>query len=414
MNRFSNLLQLSTKFAKIIHPPRQLIPFVKSFLQKWNELTVQIQKLSAPFVSSPENSSYWFSDFAGSNARNFSDNLIRINDWLSSSQEIERIKYQLDDVVTYSNQYSLRRIPESIIKFYLPDIKFQFRIKIRDFLDEDDFENIVYNILEYKKTDPKLINFNYNPIQFDDYKNLKKIKDLLINFQLTISSFEEALVEQIRFWSRGDSEPPKRESVETLYHTTINSNELEQFGFIKNLNAKQQGLGGSNSSKSGKPSVSFTSDFYVAKEIARSLKEGIMISHGEIDENEIFRWAEQDGIKESVIDSFRNLYGRAFESKTIQEINGEWIWYPYRVFDLYRLYLWYAKPQGKNYIERYNPVYTISSESLMNSFKSKSPNDVGIIVAECDMTNPDILYLSSMHEYRIPTESILKIIKVIR
>lgn len=414
MNHFSNLLHLSTKFAKIIHPPRQLVPFVKSFLQKWNELSNQIQTLSAPFLASKEDSKYWFSDFVGSGARHFSDNLEQIINWLKSSQEIERIKYQLTDVIEYDNKYSLKRIPESVIRFYLPDIKFQFKIMIRDYLDEDDFNNIEFNIEDYLKHDPELKNFDYNSIQFNDYKNLKQIKDLLIDFQSTISSFEEKLNEQIRFWTRGDSEPPKRENIEILYHTTINSNDLEQNGFVKNLNAKQQGLGGSNSSKSGNPSVSFTSDFYVAKEIARSLREGIMISNGEIDENIIFNWADQDGIKEEVLNSFRNLYGRAFESETLQEIKGEWIWYPGRVFDLYKLYLWYAKPQGKNYIERYNPVYTINSESLMNSFKSKSASDVGIVCAEIDMTNPDILYLSSMHEYRVPVESILKIVKVIR
>lgn len=285
---------------------------------------------------------------------------------------------------------------------------------IRDFLDESDFENLQFNIEDSLKNDPDLKDFNYNPIRFNDYKNLRQIKDLLIDFQSIISSFEEKLVEQLRYWSQGDNEPPKRENVEILYHTTINSNELEQNGFVKNLNAKQQGLGGSNSSKSGNPSVSFTSDFYVAKEIARSLKEGIMIAHGEIDESDILHWAEQDGIKEKILDSFRSLYGRTFESKTLQEIKGEWIWHPYRVFDLYKIYLWFAKPQGKNSIQRYNPVYTINSESLIDSFKSKSANDVGIIVAECDMTNPDILYLASMHEYRVPVESILKVVKVIR
>ena len=217
----------------------------------------------------------------------------------------------------------------------------------------------------------------------DDYE---KIINYIISYR---DKLKEHLNHRARYINEGQETPPKSENVETLYHATINADKINSSGFIKDYE-NTEGLGGSVKLKSGKPGISFTADLYVAKEVARCLKEAIMICNDEIDANDILEWSKD---KDQLLDSLKSINNHKDLTSKVA------------VFDLYKIYLAY---------NRYDPVFFGSSENFINIFSGKSTSDVGIIAASVDMTNKDIMYLSSMEEYRVPVESVLSIEKVIR
>ena len=306
----------------------------------------------------------------------------------------------------YHQRMMLKSIVESLNQYGLPEIQRCLEIRNDSFLTEDD-QNIIKENVEYYKERQ-----NYNPedyanLDIDFYKNLFEIKKLLIDFIVYIKNVRQKLEEQIRYSVFGDTKRPQSENIEVLYHTTISSKDVELNGFRKKWN-DNEGLGGSNLLSSGKPGISFTSDFYVAKEIARCLKEAILISHGEIKKEHILDWADKDGIGYKVKETYKSVYGRTHFDPNFE-------WEQKNVFNLYRSYLANSENKSTNFfVKRYDPLFMSGDESFMKLLSTKTPNDVGIIAAECDMTNPDIMYLSSMHEYRVPVEAVLKIVKVIR
>ena len=185
------------------------------------------------------------------------------------------------------------------------------------------------------------------------------------------------------------------EPVETLYHATVNATQLLKTGFKTDYRQSVEGIGGSNMDESGKPAVSFTSDLYVAKEIARCLKEAIMIAKGELDIYDIKTMALQSGAAEEVEKAFP-YYSKDENLKNVK---------PKDVFEYYRYYLAFSK--------RYDPVF-FDSAHLMELFKNKKVEDVGILVCKVNMQDPNIKYLQAMEEYRIAPENVISIEKVLK
>jgi len=50
----------------------------------------------------------------------------------------------------------------------------------------------------------------------------------------------------------------------------------------------------------------------------------------------------------------------------------------------------------------------------MRKFKALNRKDIGILVADVDMTHPDIMYFGAEREFRVPPEAVLDIKKVIQ
>lgn len=192
---------------------------------------------------------------------------------------------------------------------------------------------------------------------------------------------------------------PATNKVELLYHATVNADSLMKTGFVvgdANSTKNSEGIGGSNLDASGKKSISFTADIYIAKEIARCLKEAVMIAHGEIDIYDLITYAMQDGVAQEIERNF----GFFSNEENLARATTK------QVFDYYRYYL-STSPK------RYNPLF-FDSDHLMELFKTKQVEDVGIVVCQVDMTNPQILYLRSMEEFRVPPEAVIKVTKVLR
>lgn len=183
------------------------------------------------------------------------------------------------------------------------------------------------------------------------------------------------------------SKQPESESVETLYHTTANLDRILANGFSSDP-VKTEGLGGSTSLKAGGNGVSFTSDLYVAKEIARCFKELIMIATGELTGPKLLTWMD-DKLKDMVLRGSREIHG----TKSIDT--------PEDVVNIYKVYLAHSK--------RYDPLFMPNAKNLISIFGSRQKENVGIIQAKIDMSNPNITYFSGMHEYRVPPEAILSI-----
>lgn len=186
------------------------------------------------------------------------------------------------------------------------------------------------------------------------------------------------------------------ERVETLYHATANAPEIFRNGFKTDFNQASEGIGGSNLDKGGKPAISFTADLYVAKEIARCLKEAIMIAKGELDIYDIKTMALQEGTHKQIVDTMP-FYGKEENLEGLE---------PKDVFEYYRLYLMYSP-------KRYDPLF-FDSRGLMNIFKTKNVEDVGVLVCKVDMTDPNILYLSSMEEFRVNPKNVISIEEILR
>lgn len=192
-----------------------------------------------------------------------------------------------------------------------------------------------------------------------------------------------------------DLEHKTLEKIETLYHATINADQLLVTGFKQDFKQKVEGLGGSNLDKAGNPAISFTADLYVAKEIARCLKEAIMIAKGQLDIYDIKTMAMQAGVDKEIDEAFPNFS----KPENLENLK------PKDVFEYYRYYLMYSK--------RYDPVF-FDSAGLMDLFKTKNVEDVGVLVCKVDMTDPNIKYLASMEEFRIAPKNIISIEKILR
>ena len=195
--------------------------------------------------------------------------------------------------------------------------------------------------------------------------------------------------------------PPDTEDVETLYHASVDAKPLLRSGF--NPQGKGgMGLGGSTDTNSGKPAISFTYDFYIAKEIARSLKEAALIAQGKVLPDTVLEWADKAGVKDKVIETARSLYfGKAVwenPRKRIEQAMAYWY-----------AYLAYAGRAGK----RYNPVFWDNPSGLVKKLKSINYRNIGVLVADVNMNNPDITYVPAEREYRVPVSAIVDLKKVI-
>jgi len=197
-------------------------------------------------------------------------------------------------------------------------------------------------------------------------------------------------------WERSDDARPPSESIETLYHTSVRARQLYSSGFSPTV-PKMEGLGGSQTDKSGKPAISFTSDLYVAKEIMRTLREAILVAKGQVRADHILDWAKRAGIRDRVLDTFRGIKGDLDLKRKDH------------VMELYRIYLTYYAEKGT----RYNPLFFGDMEALMQKFKGMSPRDVGVLVCSVNMTDPNISYLPSMHEYRVAPKNVVSIDRII-
>ena len=330
-----------------------------------------------------------------------SDALPNLNqDYLTYSlkqDHLEHIKYMINSLKSLWERQTFQYIINAI-----EGADFEGLQKIADTISSNESE-IYKQFKEYNKMSPRfyehllpkelpksLLDFAYNTISLIPFlKDVKEKTERIISFSTKGRD------------PSGYEIPPEHEDVETLYHASAKAKQIYQEGF-KDLpeEDKSGGLGGSLGTKDPeKKGIAFTSDFYVAKEIARSLKEVIGIANGQYDFRDVLHWAKQDDVDDKTL--FGALSGREKKKREFGEplYAKPQLYDKENVFRMYRNYL-LASPK------RYDPLFIFVS---IKNFEGLDPADVGIVKAKVDMTNEAILYLRSMYEFRVPVEAVIEI-----
>lgn len=391
---YSALLKLASKFEKLAviqHPPRNLRIFLDLIPKKINQVLGKFNYLgSLPETIDEYVLKDYLNNFLGLSAYD-----LKYFNFLSQNCEkhVESLLH-LIEIVKSGNSYEFKKFIDYIIDRinYILEILNTAIPKIQDFVDEG--KRNYSSAMEWEMSSPERIKAfkeNYGEVPEDLSSKLFELPEAI---SALVSNLEDA-VRKLSVLTQptknvdSDDTRPKSDDIETLYHATINASSILNSGF-SNDRSKVEGIGGSNNLKSGKPGISFTSDFYVAKEVARSLKEMIMIANGELKARHILHWADLEGIKEEVLGLYKGVSGDSLE---LDSIEG--------TAELYHYYLCTTK-------SRYNPFF-FGAANIVRNLRGRSSKDVGIIVAEVNMRHPDNMYFTAMHEFRVPAEAVLKI-----
>jgi hypothetical protein len=379
--------------SRIVHPPRKIVHFLKTLGPKIKKYLEDIYKHKKGLLEGGDEEEIYdtWTDMLDSSAY---DSMRYIFDAVSKA--LDKVDFDIIDisgsVLTAENRglqnsflghlsNGLGYLIEDLTKplsYYGDDVVSKKYSKPPDWL-------LMESDLVYKNRGIKILREPSIVIQ--------KIRNLIS----WVESQKEKLDEQIRFMQpvlELERPRPKSEKVEILYHASVDARRILQKGFDPVV-PKMKGLGGAQGDKSGNPAISFTSDLYVAKEVMRSLKEAVMIANNQVKARHILEWSKKDNILKDVKDYFRSSQGILPEEAKS----------PFHIMELYRIYLSFGS--------RYNPVYFGDMEKLMRKLKGVNSRSVGVLVCKVDMTDPDIKYVSSMHEYRVPPRAVFSVEKVI-
>lgn len=392
------------KLGVIQHPPRKPRRYFQNMVKKFRDALAQIKRLERPLTNHKEeitddflhDSKAWFSlnDLKrifektswGSGA--FSD----LEDYIGSIDNMVETILHNDELSVYDkNRYW---------GFLQKHLGF-----LDDFLQSGQIPNLVGYIRDAEPRLRETLDYDEGYVEeglraglVDD---LVRFADLVDEIKAIGRDVRPKLDEFVRLylsgWQKRDDARPASENVETLYHTSAKARQIKGRGFDLDV-PETVGLGGSQGDKSGKPAISFTSDLYIAKEIMRTLREAIMVAKGQVKAHHIMDWAKRAGILDDVLSTFKMIRGDLDPQKK------------YHIMELYRLYLTFAEDKGKL---RYNPLFFGDMESLMRKFKQVNPRNVGVLVCSVDMTDPNISYLPSMHEYRVAPKNVVSIDRII-
>jgi len=229
----------------------------------------------------------------------------------------------------------------------------------------------------------------------------------------------QTLVEQAekRTQNQSSEQIPESEDQEQVYHASIHARQLFQNGFAKDV-PDQEGLGGSQSTKGDKKGTSFTYDLYVAKEIARTLKELTMVVQGKVTARMILDWAKRDRVAEKLAEQYDGYLTKPYELRfetggwVLQDNRGNFEM-PDKVFNtplkrasLYKEYLRVIGLLSK----RYDP-YVMHLNRVVPVLAKANIQNIGVVVATVDMTNPHIEHKPGERELRIPPEAIISVDK---
>ena len=245
-------------------------------------------------------------------------------------------------------------------------------------------------------------NFDY---EIEDLDSYEKIKD---NFS-TLFSTSKNLIERVQYTMKKIEatqqdkleNPAHSEKIETMYHASINAQNIFRNGFSKEKPEDSVGLGGSAQIGSGtKKGISFTYDLHAAKEIARVFKELTMAAKGQLKIRDIMDWAKREGI-EDILKTYeisaarKSYYGHAALEPTLGAVQ--------------LLVVYYTASK-----KRFDPIFVTSPKRLYDKLKKINIRNIGVVVAKVDMTNVKTgEYVYNEREYRVTTDDIVKLVKVL-
>lgn len=310
--------------------------------------------------------------------------------YLGIKYDVESLSYILNKIIkdldeSYSHEFG-DNISISLLKLC--------KIEIEDISEK---LNVAYKYLE--NITNELINLSQK--EFEDlskdynlnieYKLFFDIKEMIFKIINDNKQYYILLNNLILGDNSRSSSQSSIKGTKTLYHATANASSIASLGF--NLSdVPAEGLGGSTAIKQNVSGISFTSDLFVAKEIARCLKEVILISKGYLNGYDILSWSSNP---EKIMQSNKAINGKSDLTS------------PKGSLDLYKIYLTYEP-------SRYDPLFITHSSKMIDVFKNKNEEDVGIIAATVELSPSEYKYFDAMHEYRIPADKVISIDKVIK
>jgi hypothetical protein len=220
------------------------------------------------------------------------------------------------------------------------------------------------------------VEYESNPAKYKEiHKMLKSLSPMFNEFLSFYDDFKPKMIT----WKKSlrHDYVPEHENVEELYHTSMYSKELLKNGFQKKIPTDRIGLGGATEG------VSLTSDLKIAQDIARFLKEVIMIFNGQLKYRHILDYMKREGIDPTAGPE------RANE--------------PQNVIELARFYEYYLTMSKM----RTNPWTMWSNEKAVKAFFRRKVSDVAILKCKVDMTNAQVKFVKGEREYRVPPEAII-------
>lgn len=267
---------------------------------------------------------------------------------------------------------------------------------------------------EYKHFSKALTQLDYEPDAQDSIKfyredggdSAKTVKILL--GQLRFKELRKELISELETayarvetltslaYKSPSSNPPTTQKVEKLYHASVNAVKLFSSGFSARI-PDAGGLGGSKGTGTGREGTSFTYDLYQALAIARGLKEVIEVANGRVKTKDIYEWARSEGLLEKALRQFG--YGSSQKTPGTDVKSTFWFYKAYKhVRDFSRAW--------------YDPNFF---QVKISDFKGLNARNVGVIVAEINMDHPDVGFMGGRErEVRVPSEAIIKLVKLIR
>ncbi len=262
------------------------------------------------------------------------------------------------------------------------NVNFDFIIRLANKIDQ-----IVKGMTEQGYMDPKYA----EPEDIQEYQAwfeaIKLAGQFAVIWQRMVATKEKldnllSMRDQMSFQQK-----PKTDEQETLYHASAWAAEIAEEGFQAEAPTSddRKGLGTYGSTANV---VSFTHDIHTARNIARSLKELIMIANGKIRKHNILRWLKDEGMDMSEIDRLAgsNIMAKPDSPKTTAKLYHVWLY--------------------MNKIGRENPVFT-NIEETVKMYQGRSVDDVGIIASTVNMQDEEISYQPAEKEWRVPPQAIL-------
>jgi hypothetical protein len=345
-------------------------------------------------------------------------------DLSSYTERAERTEEQIKRTIEYA-------------RYGQPDID-QMLVYAKDFSENARF--IAFADSSTNKMDAAASECSFLPSMLSLFKEFHHLAHEFTEAMRLLQTKLQTLRDAAAMDHNDNSALPKHEKIETLYHASIYARDLARTGFESSRpKGGGLGLGGSVEDKAGNNAISFTYDLKYALEIARWFKEVAMVYTGQIKLHQVLRWIEDEGMVEEVLSGMRGLYktceGGTFDVMAdgvtcIDEENGKWKFTlekfdrtlnknvmspgdPDRIFqtreDVWNLYNAYLNRSKL----RENPIGDMGSLLRTMQAKNVDPKGIGVIVAEVDMSDPDILHKPAERELRVQPRAIKKIVRVL-
>ena len=294
--------------------------------------------------------------------------------------------------IEYIQQYDAKKGMGWILdKFKYMEDRIHYITDVQEIFDNN-FDDIEPSIMEWGFEPGNHVVKKFMEMLSHAKSMMPKIKQVL--------AMKEKLEKQLSIMDKmytaqwGDGKyVPDHEKTEVLYHATAFATEILRDGF--SVEAPQGRTGVGNYGSQG--TISFTHDLYIAKEIARCLKEVCMIANGQVKLPQVLDWIKRENPDIDLNNLMRE------EGVSVRNKEGPIVVPPDRVVRMYNRFLWSTKMRS-------NPVFA-SYKNLITNLTGRNPQDIGVLACKVDMSQMED-YIPAEREVRVPASAVLSVKRI--